>query len=91
MTKLTRAEIVKNKSLCKMIKPLKVFRNNQSGKRFTVQHVRMEPIDNGIKWYIDCSTMVNKRPVIFEMQFEELANGLILNPETNLGLFTALN
>lgn len=88
---MTRNEILKNKTLCKMIKPLKVFRNNKSGARFTVQHVKMQPIDDGMKWYIECTTNVNGRPVPFNMTFEELANGLVLDQTTMIGIFTPLN
>jgi hypothetical protein len=87
---MTRAEILKNKTLCSMIKPLKVFRNNKSGARFTIQHVKMEPIDEGQKWFIECTTQVNGRPLPFNIQFEELANGLTLNEKTLIGVYTLI-
>jgi hypothetical protein len=88
---MTREEILKNKTICKMIKPLKVFRNNKSGARFTITNVKMQPIDDGQKWFIECSTNVNGRPLPFNMKFEDLANGLILDKNTNLGIYTPLN
>jgi hypothetical protein len=88
---MTREEILKNKTLCSMIKSGKVFRNNKSGARFTVQNVKMQPIDDGMKWFIECTTNVNGRPLPFNIQFEDLANGLILDTKTNIGIYTALN
>lgn len=87
---MTREEIIKNKTLCNMIKNGKVYRNNKNGARFTIQHVKMEPILESQKWFIECTTNVNGRPLPFNMQFEELANGLTLDPKTMIGNYTLI-
>ncbi len=87
---MTREEITKNRTICAMIKPLKVFRNNKNGARFTIQNVKMEPILENQKWFIECTTNVNGRPLPFNMQFEELANGLVLDPKTMIGIYTLI-
>jgi hypothetical protein len=74
-----------------LIKNGKVFRNNKSGARFTVQNIKMQPIDDGMKWFVECTTNVNGRPLPFNIKFEELANGLVLDTKTNLGIYTPLN
>lgn len=91
MTELTREEIKKNKTLCNIIKPLKVFRNNLTGKRFIIDRVPMEPIQEGLYWKVECSTVINKgHRVPFTIRFEALANGLRFDPNTNTALYTLI-
>lgn len=87
---MTRDEILKNKTLCAMIKSGKVYRNNKNGARFTIEYVKMQPIDDGEQWFIECTTRVNGRPLPFNIQYEELANGLTLDEKTLIGVYTLI-
>ena len=86
----TRDEICKNKTMQRLIKEGKIFRNNLTGKRFSIILVRMQPIIDNAPWVVICQSMINKRPLQYEVKFEYLYEGLKTRPDGSADL-TPLN